>query len=90
MLTQITLEVFDFVMYSFFMPLEVTGSKCGEWAFFTFKSPIPSMMLKFMSVQIYSRMSETENATGAASRGRKLQSARVGTLKSSIVQYWDK
>ena len=37
-----------------------------------------------------SRMSETENATGAASRGRKLQSARVGTLKSSIVQYWDK
>ena len=38
----------------------------------------------------YSRMSETENATGAASRGRKLQSARVGTLKSSIVQYWDK
>ena len=38
----------------------------------------------------YSRMSETENVTGVASHGRKLQSTRVGALKASIVQYCDK
>ena len=38
----------------------------------------------------YSRMSETENATGAASHGRKLQSASVGALEASILQYCDK
>ena len=37
-----------------------------------------------------SRTSETENVTGAASRGRKLQSTRVRALEASIVQYWDK
>ena len=55
--------------------------------------PMPSLdSNRVLSVykKSYSRMSETENANGAASRGRKLQSARVGTLKSSIVQYWDK
>ena len=35
-------------------------------------------------------MSETENVTGAASRGRKLQSTSVRTLEASIVQYCDK
>ena len=57
------------------------------------KSNMPVMVTIVAIVAVspgYSRMSETENATGAASRGRKLQSARVGTLKSSIVQYWDK